>query len=171
MKAVVSFLTSVTLLFGFADHIETFSADFVQTVTDDTNKTITYEGHLETMRPDRARWDYTSPVEKSVFIVGHTVTIIEPELEQAIVKEFRDDIDLFRILENARPLGEGVFLAEHGSQKFLIKMKGDVLQAISYLDAFENRIRIRFLHQKVNPPLEASALTPHIPEDFDVLTE
>ncbi len=160
-----------TSLFGFADALKSISADFTQTITDDTNKTITYEGHLYAARPDMARWDYVKPVEKSVYVVGHKVTIIEPELEQAIVKTFRDEIDLFKILSKARKTGPDTYLATHGSQRFLIKIKDSIPMALSYQDAFENRIRIRFSRQKINTKLSASLFRPVIPEDYDLLTE
>ena len=171
LKSLLTLLLCANVLFGFADSIQNISADFTQTITDETNKTITYEGHLYAMRPDMARWDYFKPVEKSVFVIGHKVTIVEPELEQAIVKTFRDEIDLFKILSRAEKIAPDTYLATHGSQKFLIKIKDGVPMAISYQDAFENHIRLRFSHQQINTPLSLSLFKPSIPQDFDLLTE
>lgn len=171
MKIVFVLLLSMSTLLGFADSVRSFSADFTQTVTDDTNKTITYSGHVDAARPDKARWDYAKPVAKSVFVEGHRITIVEPELEQAIIKQVDGNIDLFRILSKAQPQGDGIFLAEHESQAFLIKMHDDIPMAISYKDAFENRIRILFAQQKVNRTLPPALFTPQIPEHFDLLTE
>ena len=167
--ALLAFLWAA--LFGFADSVKSLSADFTQQITDDTNKTITYSGHMDALRPDMALWVYDTPVQKSVYIVGHQVTIIEPELEQAIVKTFREEIDLFKILAKAKKLDDDTYLATHKSQQFLIKIKDDVPMAISYKDAFENKIRILFSHQKLNPGLPADTFTPHIPKDYDLLTE
>jgi len=171
MKPLLLLLALLTSLFGFADTLRSLSADFTQQITDDTNKTITYSGHLDATRPDMARWEYTEPVEKSVYVVGHKVTIIEPELEQAIVKSFREEIDLFKILAKAKKLDDETYLATHNSQQFLIKIKNDVPMAISYKDAFENNIRILFSKQKVNGDLPASLFAPKIPDDYDILTE
>jgi len=171
MKHLFLLAAACTALFGFADTVRTLSADFTQQITDDTNKTITYEGHLDAARPDMARWEYDTPVQKSVFVVGHKVTIVEPELEQAIVKTFRDEIDLFKILAKAQKLDDETYLATHKSQQFLIKIKDDVPMAISYKDAFENRIRILFSHQKLNRAIPDETFTPVIPEEYDVLSE
>ena len=172
MKRVLLLSVAIfTSLFGFADTLESISADFTQTITDDTNKTITYEGHLYAVRPDKARWDYFKPVEKSVYVIGHKVTIVEPELEQAIVKTFRDEIDLFKILAHAEKVAPDTYLATHGSQKFLIKIKDNVPMALSYQDAFENRIRIRFSRQQIDTVLSPALFQPRIPEDYDLLTE
>lgn len=171
MKAILLFIAAVTSLFGFADSVRSFSADFTQQITDDTNQTITYEGHIDATRPDKARWEYFKPVEKSVFVIGHKVTIIEPELEQAIVKTFRDEIDLFKILSKAEQLDGETYLATHKSQQFLIKIRDDVPMAISYKDAFENTVRILFSQQKINRSYPDALFTPNIPAGYDLLSE
>jgi len=171
MKSLLLLIVSLSSLFAFADSVRSFSADFTQQITDDTNKTITYDGHVDAARPDKARWEYREPIEKSVFVIGQKVTIIEPELEQAIVKTFRDEIDLFKILSKAEKLDDETYLAEHKSQKFLLKIRDDVPMAISYRDAFDNTIRILFSHQKVNRNLPEALFVPEIPAGYDILSE
>ncbi|MBD3800534.1 MAG: outer-membrane lipoprotein carrier protein LolA [Campylobacterales bacterium] len=171
MKTLILLLAAITTLFGFTDSIRTFSADFTQQIVDDTNKTITYEGHVDATRPDKAHWHYFKPVEKSVFVIGHKVTIIEPELEQAIVKTFRDEIDLFKILVDAVKLDDETYLATHKSQEFLIRIRNDTPLAISYRDAFENNVHIRFSAQKVNRSLDDALFLPEIPAGYDILSE
>lgn len=171
MKIVYILLLAFSSLFGFMDSLQSFSADFTQTVTDDTNRTITYTGHIEAVRPDKARWDYVKPVAKSVFVDGRRITIVEPELEQAIIKEVDGNIDLFRILSKASPQGDGIYLAQHESQAFLIKIHEDIPMAISYKDAFENRIRILFSLQQINREIDAAVFIPDVPKAYDVLTE
>ncbi|MHC3994375.1 LolA-like outer membrane lipoprotein chaperone [Thiomicrolovo sp. ZZH C-3] len=171
MKTIFLLLAALTSLFGFTDSIRSFSADFTQQIVDDTNKTITYEGHVDATRPDKAHWHYFKPVEKSVFVIGHKVTIIEPELEQAIVKTFRDEIDLFKILANAEKLDDETYLATHKSQQFTIKIRNDIPLAISYNDPFENTVHIRFTEQKINRNLDDALFTPVIPPLYDLLRE
>jgi outer membrane lipoprotein-sorting protein len=126
---------------------------------------------MDAMRPDRARWDYAKPVRKTVYILGRTVTIVEPELEQAIIKKFQGDIDFFAILSRAERLENGEYLARYGEQRFLIHTENGIPVAITYQDAFENRIRILFSHPSINPTLDPDLFTPEIPEDYDILTE
>jgi len=158
-------------LFGFADTLHSFSAAFTQQITDDANKTITYEGRVDAVRPDRARWVYRTPVPKSVYVQGRKVTIVEPELEQAIVKNFEREIDLFQILSKAEKLDDETYLALYEGQHYLVKIDAQLPLSIAYRDAFENRIMIRFRDQKRNPDLADSLFVPEIPEDFDVLRE
>lgn len=171
MRLLLLFTLGYISLFGFADSLHSLSANFTQSVTDDTNKTINYTGHLDAIRPDKALWRYDTPVRKSVYVIGHKVTIVEPELEQAIIKTFRDEIDLFKILAKAEKLDNETYLATHKKQRFLVKIRDDVPMAISYRDAFDNAIRILFSHQKLNRDLNRSIFTPDIPADFDVLSE
>ena len=158
-------------LFGFSKNLHTFSAAFTQTITDDANKTITYEGRVDALRPDKALWQYLKPVSKSVYVEGRKVTIVEPELEQAIIKTFRDEIDLFKILAKAQKLDDDTYLAAYESQHFLVKIDGDTPRSIAYRDAFENRIVIRFSAQKVNGPIDDALFVPAIPDDYDILSE
>jgi len=171
MKAFILLLALLGSLFGFADSVRSLSADFTQQITDDTNQTITYGGHVDAVRPDMALWEYRTPVEKSVFIIGHKVTIVEPELEQAIVKTFREEIDLFKILSKAEKLDGGTYLATHKSQQFLIRIKDDVPLSISYKDTFGNRVRILFSQQEINATIPDDRFKPVIPADFDILSE
>lgn len=158
-------------LFGFSDDLRSFSAAFTQTITDDTNETITYEGRIDALRPDRARWIYSAPVVKSVYVEGRKVTIVEPELEQAIIKSFKEGIDLFKILAKAEKLDDETYLAVYESRRYLVKISNDILRSIAYRDAFDNRILIRFADQKLNPDLPDALFTPDIPEDYDLLSE
>lgn len=171
MKFLWIIFTMTATLFGFADTVKTFSADFNQTITDDTNQTIVYRGHVDAARPKNARWDYTEPVIKQVFVNDHTVTIIEPELEQIIIKTIDEDVDLFNILKRAKPIVDNTFLAEYKEQKFYLTMDGDVLVEISYRDTFENRVRLQFYHQNINHIIDQILFEPKAPSYYDVLTE
>ncbi len=171
MKWIFAIFWASIEVFAAIAPFDTFQADFVQTVTDDTNKTITYRGDITALRPATARWHYTEPVEKTVFISGHTVTVVEPELEQAIVKEFRNDIDFFRMLSRAEPLGKNRYLAAYGKRRFVIETEKDLPVSITYKDDFDNRIRIVFSHRKIDVPLDPKSLEPKIPDDYDLLRE
>lgn len=51
-------------LFASLDTIVSFDADFVQSITDDKDKTISYNGHILATKPQNARWSYFKPVKK-----------------------------------------------------------------------------------------------------------
>ncbi len=165
-------LLSVTLsLFGVAEGIKTFQASFTQTVRDDLDKTITYSGTIIASRPNLAKWEYLSPVKKSVFIDADNITIIEPDLEQVIVKKLEYDLDLFKILSSAKPLKNGSYLATYHGRKFTINMDGEKIRSILYSDDFDNRIQILFSSQKINDIIDNERFVPIMPKGFDLLTQ
>jgi len=171
MRLFLITLFSFTSLFGFIDTINTFSADFEQRITDDQNKSIVYTGHMQAKRPNMARWDYQTPVEKQLFIREHQVVILEPELEQAIIRNVSSDIDIFTIISKATKISDEMYLAEYRDMEFILKIKDGVIQAISYEDVFENSIVLTFSQQRVNKMIDDEIFQALIPADFDILRE
>ena len=171
MRLFLIALLSFSSLCGFIDTINTLSADFEQRITDDQNKSIVYRGHMQAKRPNMARWDYRTPVEKQLFIREHQVVILEPVLEQAIIKNVSSDIDIFTIISKATLISNETYLAEYRDMEFIIKMKDNVIQSISYEDIFENSILLTFKNQRLNKVIGDETFKAIIPADFDILRE
>jgi outer membrane lipoprotein carrier protein len=151
--------------------LESFEASFEQIITDDHNKTIKYSGEIFAQKPSSVLWKYRSPINKSVYIKDSVITIVEPELEQAIVKYISDDIDFLNIMAKAEKIDENSYVAEYKSQIFNIKLKDKSLKTISYKDSFENSVTIIFDNQKENIVIDESNFDIDIPEDFDLIRE
>jgi outer membrane lipoprotein carrier protein len=67
--------------------IETFEADFTQTLTDANGTTLDrVRGHLVIARPWRFRWDYIEPAERQIVADGKHVWLYETDLEQVTVR-------------------------------------------------------------------------------------
>ncbi len=171
MRLLLITFFSFTSLFGFMDTINSLSTDFEQQITDDQNATIIYKGHMQAKRPNMAFWDYKTPVEKQLFIREHQVVILEPELEQAIIKNVSSDVDIFTIISKATLIMDDTYLAYYRDMEFIIKVNGNVIQSISYEDAFENSIVLTFSNQHINATIEDDAFKALIPADFDILRE
>ena len=169
MKTLLLSLTFTSLLFAQSNIIQTFSADFNQSIQDEHNKTITYIGHMESKRPNLARWRYDKPIVKTLYIYNDIVTIIEPDLEQAIVKRLNKNIDIFQIMKNAKKIDENSFEADYNDQKFLLTYKKALLSTIVYSDELDNTVTIIFSSQKNNIDLNDSIFKAVIPEDFDIV--
>ena len=75
--------------------INSFSADFTQEISDENNKIVKYVGKINAKKPKLAMWSYSKPVEKKVYIEKNSVVVIEPELEQIIIRKLHDDFDIF----------------------------------------------------------------------------
>jgi outer membrane lipoprotein carrier protein len=169
MRLLFFSLLLFSQLFAFFEDTRTFSASFRQSITDDHNKTIVYSGKILTKRPDMALWIYSTPVEKKIYMQKHTVIVVEPELEQAIIKKIGNNLDLFAIFSKAKSLGDEFYLANYMDMDFKIKMDGDTIESISYRDDFENSVEVIFEDQKTNIELEDNMFKADIPNDYDVI--
>ena len=82
--------------------MNSYEADFRQVVTNDKGNILEYSGHIKIMKPQYALWEYLQPSTKLIYINKNMATIIEPDLEQVIVKKLHNSIDFFKILKNAK---------------------------------------------------------------------
>jgi outer membrane lipoprotein carrier protein len=171
MRLLLLALLSFTSLFAVAESLNSFSADFEQRITDEKNSTISYQGHVWAKRPDLAHWDYRTPVNKSLYIRGERVVIIEPDLEQAIIKKIDGDINLLAVLSSAIHVGKGRYRADYGSQTFFITMHNGIIASISYKDAFDNLVELVFMHQEQNSPIDDARFNAVIPDDYDIIRD
>ena len=116
-----------------------------------------------------AMWHYKKPVEKSVYITSVKVTIVEPELEQAIIKKLDNSIDILAILAAAKQETKNSYIAFYNDQKYHILMQGDMIKTIRYSDAFDNVVTIEFSAQQLNKTVEDNRFDANIPEEFDII--
>lgn len=102
MKILTLLFTLTLSLYANLELLDSFEADFTQSVTDEKGKKLTYKGTLKAQRPNMALWSYTSPIQKSVYIKEGLVSIVEPELEQVLVRKIQNDFDFFTILSSQK---------------------------------------------------------------------
>ena len=171
MRKTVITILFCTSLFALGESTQTLESDFVQTIVDDKNATITYEGIMLAKRPSMALWHYSKPVEKSVFIRNNTITIVEPELEQAIVKKLDNTVDILAIITSARKESKGHYTAFYHEKEYHITMDDKRLKSIHYNDAFDNHVTITFSKQRINHKIDDVRFEANIPEDFDVIKD
>ena len=153
------------------DTLQYFKADFIQNIVDDQNKTITYKGYVQAAKPQYALWEYKSPVNKKVYILPHKVVIIEPELEQAIIKKIGDNFDFFSLIKHAKKIDKNHYLANFKEKNYFITINGDTLASIKYKDEFDNSVSIDFKNAKINKKIAEGIFLPQIPEDYDLIRE
>ncbi len=171
MRTLLMTLLTISSLFAIGEHTNTMQADFTQTITDDKNKTITYKGHMLAKRPNLALWQYKEPIEKSVYITAHSATIVEPELEQAIVKKLDNSIDILAILASAKKESKARYIAFYDDKEYVVLMKGQKIASITYHDAFGNVVKISFSAQEINKNINDTSFDAHIPPDYDVIKD
>jgi outer membrane lipoprotein carrier protein len=169
MKQKLLLLLFATASFANITNIQSFEADFVQKIVDDKNKTIFYYGHIKAQRPQFALWEYKKPIIKSVYILQNEAVIVEPELEQAIVKKIGSNFDFFQLMKNAKKIAKNSYRAKFNNTNFIIKLDANKITSISYKDEFENNVTIDFSHQVENKKIDKKAFEPHIPDDYDII--
>jgi len=171
MKYLVIMILNISSLFAFGDSIQSFQADFVQKITDEENKVLTYTGTIQSKRPNLVLWHYTDPINKKIYINDKQAVIVEPELEQAIIKQLQGEIDFFGILASAVLVDMTHYKASYKGIDFLLKEVNGVIESLSYTDQLENKVLITFSKQRQNRPLDDALFTPKVPKDFDIIQE
>jgi outer membrane lipoprotein carrier protein len=158
-------------LYADITNIHSFEADFTQNITDDHNKTIHYQGHIIAQEPQYAFWSYTKPVRKDVYISDSKYIIVEPDLEQVIIKNIRSKFDLFALIQHAQKIKNDKYLAHYGDTTFFITLHKNRVASIAYRDEFENSVTINFTNQKQNITLNKERFEVKIPDEYDVIRE
>jgi len=171
MKHLFILLLSFSLGFASFDKIDSFEAAFIQSVTDDKNKTLTYAGYICASKPQNVLWRYQKPIQKDIFINSHQIIIVEPEIEQVIIRNIDSTLDFFNMIKNAKELKKDVYEASFENKIFTITTKEEIIDSISYIDEFENRVKILFLNQIQNKEINKEIFIPKYPLDFDVIRD
>ena len=171
MKYIFLISIVITQIFASFESINSFKADFIQSVTDEKNKVLTYNGHLLTSKPQNAIWSYTKPVKKDIYVSSHKVTIIEPEIEQVIVRNIESNLNFFSMIENASQINKTTFEVTYKETKFTIITKENIIESINYVDEFDNKVKILFTNQKQNEKIDLGIFIPKFPLEFDVIRD
>ncbi len=171
MKYKIVFLLLSTQIFASISNITTFEADFTQVVIDDKKKELRYNGHLLASKPQNAKWTYTTPIEKTIYINRFQATVVEPEIEQVIERKISSNFDFFKIIKKAKKIDTNLYLAKYNDTSFTLEVKNDTLISISYLDQFENSVKIVFKNQRQNQKIDKSLFIPKYPLDFDIIKD
>ncbi len=169
MKYILLLLVMKSLAFANDLNIHSFEADFQQVVTNEKNNKLEYKGHITALKPQYALWQYKKPTQKSIFINDNRVTIIEPDIEQAIIKKISGDFDFFNIIKNATKISKNVYKTKFQNIEYKIKIENAKIISISYSDELENSIVIEFSNQIQNKEIGKNIFIPIVPQDYDII--
>jgi len=161
----------VTLSFANIEAINSFEADFKQDVTNDKGNVLSYSGHIKAIKPQNALWSYQTPIKKEIYVTAYKVVIVEPEIEQAIVKVIQNDFDFFSMIKNAKEIKKDVYIATFKESKFTIKLNRKKIESIAYIDEFENHVLITFTKQIQNRDIDANTFQVSIPMGYDIIRD
>ncbi|MCF6340371.1 MAG: LolA-like outer membrane lipoprotein chaperone [Sulfurimonas sp.] len=171
MKYILFTMILITQVFASLVNINSFEADFVQSITDDKKNVLTYTGHIIASKPQNARWNYIKPVQKEVYINRFEVTIIEPVIEQVIIKRVELEFDFFNMISKAKKIKKDTYLAKYNNSEFTIILYEKLIKSIIYIDEFENNVEIVFKNQKQNNNIDLKKFTPVFPLYYDIIKD
>jgi len=150
---------------------ESFTAEFVQSVTNEQKKKIVYRGTIDFSSPDRLKWRYTAPSKKEVCTSGKKIVVVDHDLEQ--VSRYRMDkgLDLAAILGNARPHRKSVYIAKYGRKYYTIQLNSrQELSRIAYKDDLDNTVLIIFSKMRYSDkPIAESRMECSYPDRYDMV--
>lgn len=149
--------------------IKTFEASFIQTIENPSGNKVNYNGILYIKEPNKIKWEYKTPIEKIVYINKNLVTIIEPELEQAITTKIDQEINILNLLKNAKKITDYEYQSKFNNITYTLSIENNKLQQIKYQDEIENNVIIRFTDVKQDHMINSEIFLFTIPYDYDII--
>lgn len=173
MKTLLFITFALTLLQAqLLENLQTFQADFVQTIDDKETKVVKYDGRIVADKKlKKAKWSYLNPIKKYVYVQDKLVTIVEPELEQVTIRKISNDFDLFALLNGAKKIGKNLYEAKYKKLTFKIFSDGQAISKLQYKDNFENIVTVTFKNQKYNEKIDPATFKPEAPATYDLIIE
>lgn len=149
--------------------IKTFQADFIQTVSNQSNKTISYEGKVFIKNNDRVLWKYIKPIEKNVFLLNDIVVIDEPELEQVIYTQLKEELNILSILQDSKKISKNKYESFFYNRKYEILLNNKEIKQVSYKDELDNTIIIEFTNVVQNEEIPTDFFRFIPPDNYDII--
>jgi outer membrane lipoprotein carrier protein len=173
----------------FLDGLETFSAEFTQTLTDETDFLLQEsEGRLALALPDQLRWELRTPFEQTIVADGDNLWIFDPELRQATVRPLDQALEStpialltqphrlderFEVMDG--PVGDELRLVlvprarEADFTRLELELTADgQLLSLAFQDVFGQRTDIRLRDARRNEPLGVSEFRFNPPPGTDI---
>ncbi len=171
MKIILATLLCSTLSFASFENIYSFKADFLQSITDDKNATLSYNGTIKAKKPQEAVWNYLLPIKKDVYIDKYQVIVVEPEIEQVIIRNIKSSFDFFQIIQNTQKISENKYAGFYKETQFFISTENNLIKSIFYKDSFENNVNIIFTNQEQNIKIDEKVFVAKYPLEFDIIRD
>jgi outer membrane lipoprotein carrier protein len=169
MKLLIVLIFFINSIFATIFDIETYEANFKQTITNNSAKEILYKGKIYLTNTNKVLWRYQEPIVKDVYINNNQVIIDEPELEQAIISTVDDDLNLLKILKESKKIDKKTYINSINDIKYTIKTYQDSLKAIFYTDEIGNKVKIIFTDEKINETIDNQIFEFNYPSHYDII--
>jgi len=89
-----------------------------------------------------------------------------------IIKQISENFDFFALIKNAKKVNEKSYIANFKNHKYTITLNSkNEIEFISYMDEFENNVKIVFEKQVRDIKYKKEIFTPVIPEEYDIIRD
>ncbi|WP_081714871.1 LolA-like outer membrane lipoprotein chaperone [Helicobacter fennelliae] len=168
MYKILVFILSINLLYGFGENIKSIEADFTQQ-TKSQDSTLTYKGHFYAKSNSKAKWIYTAPTHKEIYINDTLTIVYEPLLEQATIGKSRNNIDFLHILQQAKQIDKQTYNTTFENTTYTLTTKDNLPYTLEFHDEFDNQITITFSHIQINQTMQDEIFTFVPPPHIDII--
>lgn len=170
LKKILVFLAFIFKILSANDlEFNTLESDFIQVVTS-KDKSIIYSGHFIADSNFGAFWEYKIPNLKLVYFSKSNITILEPDLEQAVISKISDAPDISALLAKAKQIDKNTLEASFDDIKYLIFTQNFLPVRIDYTDKLGNDVKISLKNTRKNEIINKELLEPKIPKNYDIVT-
>jgi outer membrane lipoprotein carrier protein len=145
MKTLLLFLSLSSLLFSSIHLPPHFRADFIQKVTNNKNKVLTYTGKITFSENTYFKWEYKTPSKKEVCSNAVQLIVVDHDLEQVSSYFINNGLDISKVLLKAKLHKNTIYLAHYEDKTYTIQLnKKKQLHSIAYFDDLDNKVQIIF---------------------------
>lgn len=166
---ILGFLTLSFLNANDIKNLDSFFGNFKQTITSDSKSVIEYNGKVFIKKSGKILWQYETPIKKNVYIDNSMAIVDEPELEQAIFTKLDNEINIIKLLNEAKKVDNENYISTINGIKYSIKVNGDKISKIAYKDELDNLVAINFLNIVQNGDISDEIFKFIIPSNYDVI--
>jgi outer membrane lipoprotein carrier protein len=173
MRLLLLLLFASPLLLASMVLPQSFETQFIQTVTNPSNKVLEYRGMLLFSSPTSFKWIYETPTKKEVCSDGLKLLIVDHDLEQVSSFYIDQGINIAQILKNAKHHRDNIYLATYQERQYTIALDSQKrLQSFAYFDKLENKVQILFQKMRYHTnKLSSEQLTCAYSIDYDMIHE
>ncbi len=170
MKLLIGLFFTVFISFAndFKD-ITTFQASFHQSIINNSGNEIIYTGEIYIKYPALILWKYQDPIEKLVYITNTNVTIIEPDLEQAIISTLEKEINIIKLLKDSSLISNNRYKSTLYNTDYILTIDNNIFQKIEYKDELDNKIAITFSNIHQDQTINNDIFKFKIPYEYDII--
>jgi outer membrane lipoprotein-sorting protein len=171
-KIILYFGLINSVLFGIELPTD-YKCNFQQTIQEKKNNKIQYNGILYYENKKNIKWKYLEPISKEIIIKNNKIFIIEPDLEQVIIKKNNSNKNIFSLLKTIKKNNIKNFkykLINDNIEYNILFNKQYIPIEIKYIDTLDNNINIKFFNLIYNMKNIQNQFDFFIPDDYDIIT-